>query len=473
MANKNCFLPAAFIFLAVFSARILAQDALTLPPHFSQKISWSADSNAYEFKVELQDEETGKSDFFTTQENSITFSKPAGNYRYRVTAFDLLGRESSVSEWQKFTITKAVQPKIINIAESSSFRADLNEESGKIEIPAEIEGIVENSKIELVNESSGKIINPEIIMDDKNSSGGKDEKLVAENIPEGTYTLKITNPGGLSAQKPGIKIKKDNSKWLLKIEAERIAKEESAKEAERLEKERLAAEQAEKARLEAERLAKEEEARKAEEARLEQERLEAERIAAEEAEKERLAAEDAARKKLLGGKEFFFGAGYVLPLELCDGTLGEYTDEKFYPLSGTLRTSFIFIKTRAVNFGLGVDASYTRISSEKDGFKLEGNFMTGLCVLTLQKPLIRNKMNLEFHAGGGVGMFHGLHYTFPNGNKTEPLKTWDPAFGGGAAVQYLFAKHFYAEVNVDYVHCLFNDMTLGVLNPSVLVGFKL
>ena len=445
MANKNHFLSAVFIFLAVFSARIFAQDVLNPPPHFEQKLSWSADANAYEFKVEIQDEKTGVSDFFTTKENFITFSKPAGNYRYRVTAFDLLGREAPVSKWQNFTITKAVQPKIINIADSASFRADFNEDSGKTEIPAEIEGIVENSKIELVNESSGKIINPKILKNDKKSSDENKEKLAAENISEGTYTLKITNPGGLSAQKSGIKIYKDNSKWLAKLEAERIAKleadrkaEKARLEAERLEKERLAAEEAEKARLEAERIAREE-----------------------------------AAKKLSGGKEFFFGAGYVLTTEICDGTLKEYTGKEIYPLSGTLRSSFIFLKTRAVNFGLGLDAAFTRISSEKDSLKLEGNFMTGLFVLTLQKPLIRNKINLEIHAGGGAGMFQDLHYTFPNGNKTEPLKTWNPAFGGGAALQYLFARHFYAEINVDYVHCLFNDMALGVLNPSVLVGFKL
>ena len=420
---------AIIIFLALCQAfapgLCPAQKANAGPVHFSQKLSWTADANAFEYKVEVQNTDSGESDFFTSEQSSITFSKPAGNYRYRVTAIDFLGRESSVSDWRNFKITRAVQPVIISAADSASFKGDSAHDSGKAEIPLKAEGLVEGSEFELADESSGKTIIPELV--EKNG----DEKLVAQNIYEGTFTLRIKNPGGLEARKSGIRIVKDNS-------------------------EEIAAQEAEAARLEAGRLAKEEEERRAEEARLAEER--------------RLEEE---RRKLLGGPEFFLGAGYALPAELLDGTLGEYTDRKFYPASAALRTSLVFVKTRALNLGLGIDASYSRISGEKDGLSLKGNLMTGIFCAALQKPLVRNKINLEARAGGGVGMLHNLQYTFPSGKKTRPLKTWDFAFGGGITVQYLYTRRFYAEVNVDYVHCLFNDMTLGVLNPSLCAGIKL
>lgn len=481
MANRNFF--HNFLIFLVSFLLFSSGKALFAQNHFSQKISWKDDSNAIEYKVEVQNLESGKSDFYTSSENSITFSKPAGNYRFRVTPVDLLGREGSVSDWQNFTIIKAVQPKIIKLADSAAFKGDSSVKSGNVEIPVELEGVSSDSKIELVNVATGEIINPDFVENEKNDDEKSDEpeKLVAKNISEGIYTLRIKNPGGLSAEKSsGIKIWKDNSEELARLEAERLAREEAARKAEearlekeRLERERLAAEEAarkaeeerlaELARLEAERLAAEEAARKAEEERLaELARLETERLAAEEA-----------RKKLLGGPEFFLSAGYTLPYELYDGTLGEYTGRKFYPLSGTVRSSFIFVKTLPVNFGIGFDANYLRISGEKDDLTLDGNFMSALAVLVIQKPIIRRKLNFEIHAGGGVGIFHNLQYTFPDGNKTEPLTTWDPAFGGGIALQYLFVKHVYAEVNVDYVHCLFNDMTFGTLNPSFSFGLKL
>ena len=271
MVNKKLLL--TFIIILISSAFLNAQKK------FNQKIQWSEDPNAFEYKVELKDKD-GKVEVFETDENFLTISKPSGNYLYRIFVYDFLGRESNVSDWKVLKITKAVQPKIEKIQPKVEIPVII-EETGKakvaksVEIPVAVDSVTKESKVELVNTKTKEKIEVKI----SKVESGKATSVVAENIPEGQYKIKVTNPGGLSSESESVvKVEKQDEKVVrenLRKEAERIAREKAeAEEKARLEAERIAAE--EKARLEAERIARE----KAEAE--EQARLEAERIAAEE-----------------------------------------------------------------------------------------------------------------------------------------------------------------------------------------------
>ena len=300
MVNKKLLL--TFIIFLISSAFLNAQKK------FNQKIQWSEDPNAFEYKVELKDKD-GKVEVFGTDENFLTISKPSGNYLYRIFVYDFLGRESNVSDWKVLKITKAVQPKIEKIQPKVEIPVII-EETGKakvaksVEIPVAVDSVTRESKVELVNTKTKERIEVKI----SKVESGKATSVVAENIPEGQYKVKVTNPGGLSSESESVvKVEKQDEKVVrenLRKEAERIAREKAeAEEKARLEAERIAREKAEaeeQARLEAERIARE----KAEAE--EQARLEAERIAAEEKaralelariEKERKALEEAELKE--------------------------------------------------------------------------------------------------------------------------------------------------------------------------------
>ena len=293
MVNKKLLL--TFIIFLISSAFLNAQKK------FNQKIQWSEDPNAFEYKVELKDKD-GKVEVFETDENFLTISKPSGNYLYRIFVYDFLGRESNVSDWKVLKITKAVQPKIEKIQPKVEIPVII-EETGKakvaksVEIPVAVDSVTKESKVELVNTKTKEKIEVKI----SKVESGKATSVVAENIPEGQYKVKVTNPGGLSSESESVvKVEKQDEKVVrenLRKEAERIAREKAeAEEKARLEAERIAREKAEaeeQARLEAERIARE----KAEAE--EQARLEAERIAAEEkARAEELARIEAERKAL-------------------------------------------------------------------------------------------------------------------------------------------------------------------------------
>ena len=72
--------------------------------NFKQTLQWSADPNVLEYKVEIQDS-TGKIiNSVTTENNSISLSLKEGTYKYKITAYDLLGREAVSTNWISFEV---------------------------------------------------------------------------------------------------------------------------------------------------------------------------------------------------------------------------------------------------------------------------------------------------------------------------------------------------------------------------------
>ena len=305
---------------------------------FRQRLEWSADKNAFEYKVEIRS--GGKTvKTFTTADNFVNLNLPAGNYDYRVTVYDFLGREQDVSAWQKFEISKANEPVFNNVEEN----VEVDVSAGKkIVLPVEVDNVAAGASVVLVNVKTGEKIKGALVLSGAVTGASEIKKASAEfpKISAGEWKLVVENPSGLSSESPAISVKTYDSVALAKEKAEeekRLAREEekAAKEAAELaakeEMERLAREEAErkaeeKAAKQAAELA-EKEAKKKEklaakelqtnrmyvmadddeaedeaelaerEAREAAEREEAERLAAEKAEKERLAAEEAERKK--------------------------------------------------------------------------------------------------------------------------------------------------------------------------------
>ncbi len=246
----------------------------TAASKFKQRLEWSADKNAFEYKVEIRN--GGKTvNTFTTSENFVNLNLPAGSYDYRVTVYDFLGRQQDVSAWQKFEISKANAPAFNNIEEN--FEVDVSS-SGKIVLPVEVDNVAEGASVALVNVKTGEKINGDLVLSAVAGAavGGKSEiaKASAEfpKIAAGEWKLVVTNPSGLSSESQAIAVKTvDKEKE--RREAEKAAKE-AAELAAKEERERLA-------REEAERKAAEKEAQK-----------EAERIAKEQKEKEKMAAKE-------------------------------------------------------------------------------------------------------------------------------------------------------------------------------------
>lgn len=280
MANKrfSTVKVLLFIFLLFAGAGRLPLYAQS----FTQTLKWSADQNVLEYKVEIKNSSGTTVKTITTESNSVSLSLGPGKYRYKITAYDLLGREAVSTKWTDFEVLRANQPEIVHKQSLES----LQEDGKTLEMELNVTDVTSDTVAELVNQKSGKKIRGKLILSGASGAAAglagsetyKANKVSFENVPEGTWKLVVTNPSGLSTETESFEVKD-------------IYKEQKAA-AEKAEKERLAREKAE--REEAERIAKEKAAKEEAErlAREEAERIERERIAAEKA-----AREEAERKQ--------------------------------------------------------------------------------------------------------------------------------------------------------------------------------
>ena len=293
------------LFFAAGTSLLYAQTkSKNAKTYSTQTLRWSADPNVLEYRIEIQDISGNIIQTVTTENNSLEISLPNGKYKYKITAYDLLGRESVNSGWNQLEVLKASQPAI-----SMEQTLESLEEDGKtLELDVEIKDVTTGSKVELVNPETGETIAGNLLIDSAIDADASEvlhaSKSIFENVPEGKWQLVVTNPSGLFSESEPFEVQDTMKEKRLaaekaekerlereRFEAERIEQERLAVEQERLERERLEAE-----RIEQERLAVEQE--RLERERLEAERIEQERLAEELAEQERIAAELAAREKL-------------------------------------------------------------------------------------------------------------------------------------------------------------------------------
>ena len=325
--KKRFFSLIVCLFFAAGTSLLYAQTkSKNAKTYSTQTLRWSADPNVLEYRIEIQDISGNIIQTVTTENNSLEISLPNGKYKYKITAYDLLGRESVNSGWNQLEVLKASQPAI-----SMEQTLESLEEDGKtLELDVEIKDVTTGSKVELVNPETGETIAGNLLIDSAIDADASEvlhaSKSHFENVPEGKWQLVVTNPSGLFSESEPFEVQDTMKEKRLaaekaekerlereRLEAERIEQERLAAEQERLERERLEAERIEqerlaaeqerleRERLEAERIEQERlaaELERLERERLEAERIEQERLAEELAEQERITAELAARKKL-------------------------------------------------------------------------------------------------------------------------------------------------------------------------------
>ena len=301
MANKRCSAVKLLVFLFCLFAG--AGKTSLFAQNFKQTLHWNSDPNVLEYKIEIQNNSGKIIKTITTENSSIELSLTEGRYKYRITAYDLLGRESVSTSWISLEVAVAKQPEIIHKKELEA----LAEDGKTLELDVDVDDVTSDTVAELVNTKTKAKIKGKLIVDADRagatasavaaSETHKANKVQFTNVPEGDWKLVITNPSGLSSESEAFEVKdviKEQKIAAEKAEKERLVREKKEREeAERLAEEKRKSEEAEKKRLaelEAKRKAEEEEERQ----RLAE--IEDKRLAEEEAERKRIEAIEAEKR---------------------------------------------------------------------------------------------------------------------------------------------------------------------------------
>ena len=458
---------------AIFAVCVLPLSA----KDFSQRLEWKSDKNVFEYKVDVQPA-SGAVKTFTTEKNFVELSLPAGKYRYRIHAYDFLGREARVSDWMDFEILKASTPEI-KLPQKS---LDLGKDSKTLEMPVTISDVTGASSVELVNEENGKVIKGTLLDVDNTAIGSEISQVSRaqfKNVPEGSWKLRVTNPSGLASESSAFTVV-DRSRLTQAAakEAEKVAKEEE-KQRQAQEKERLAREK----KAEEERLAEEKKAEKerlSQEKKAEEERLAEEKKAEEEqksAEKARKKAENLA-KRIYNDTKYVTVSGGAGAAGILSGGLADYSDNRFVLPAFTARIDALPIHWGEKNkLGFELSAQYETFKMSDNYYNIELMLIGGDLSLVYRRNFSPTKRWFwQMKAGGGVTFVHKT-VTYPkDGEKRSEDGDnlfFYPNISGGLSLGYIPVSFLSIEAGLDFSLIMIPDMTSTLVMPYLCLGFRL
>lgn len=467
-------LSALFFLTAPFYAEGMA---------FPQKIEWKSNANALEYKVEVQNLSAGKSQSFTTDKTSAELSLSPGRYRYRVHAYDFLGKESSVSSWTSFEVFKANKPKIAGGAKN----VQVPKNGGSLSLDLEISDINENTQFELVSESlQGTITADEkALMKSGSSETEKITHLDFKNVPPGKWRLRVTNSSGLSSLSDVINV--DGEKLYTDAEVSRLRSETEDEVRKKMQKDfdeylhNLKEEQfANMENLiqeyEEEKRRREEEKERLEQERLEQERqLELARQEAERKEKEEEKRRLKEEKKVRGyqWKDVIFEGGLGLTSRLYNDIFKNTYGDKLFPCLN-IRLMFLPVKTDSNK--IGSELCYLGQKFEKSNDFYDVNLLSSVfsAKIVWHHELI-DTVYFSAKAGGGVNFLRkGISYSASYQSRTavEDKDYMYPCAAGNLSLFINTLKILVFEAGVEYTHTFASSSQLGMLTPYVCAGFR-
>lgn len=453
MQSKKLFVSTFIIFLFTVMASycLFAQEN-----RFKQKLEWEADPNALEYKVEIKGPSSSSvSKEFTTQNCYVEFSMAPGEYLYRVFAYDFLGREASCTEWENFTITKALQPKVnlkdVNVTVDGNSKRPVT-------IPVDVASITDESTLVFVNTETGEKIEGKINTSIDEDGSVSSSSVVFPNVSIGEWKMVVTNPSGLSTEsepvsvspagkkivigKSSVKTSEDQSQIKTPVEVVHAVEEDVPDNDQNDYKEEKIEEKIEEKKEE------------------------------EIAEKKEEKIEEVKEKKPYVVQDINLLVGMPIGFSLYDEFFNSLSNVIKMDWYVTAKIQWLFVDIN--NIQIGSELSFASLPFMYDNDSLSILTNTYLYQLNaVVKINLTDKIGINAKAGAGVSTISVYSRKLSDPNPPEPAK-W---FGyicaqGGVSFVWIPAKHFIVETGVDFTHIFMPDVQAGIVEPYLTVGVR-
>jgi len=166
-------------------------------PRFTQVLDWKGDPNALYYELSLQALSDGETSTTRIEKPPLELHLAPGEYRYRLTLYNLLGKGEVELPWRTMTVLKAEMPRVTGLARNAWYIEDL---VPVVELAGE--HLEPGATITLQDpRSPGRsVIGKEL---ERKGSGALSVGFPEREAYAGEYDLVVTNPGGLSQLVPG------------------------------------------------------------------------------------------------------------------------------------------------------------------------------------------------------------------------------------------------------------------------------
>lgn len=469
-----------FLFLfCLFSFSLFSQEYY-IQDELLQTFEWPKDDYVlwYDIEIEqLKQVNDVSSEFISyitsrVKQNHFSISLAVGNYRYRVIAYDLLGRQASISEWDEIEIKRLIIPKILQVEDN----LELPDGRGNITIELNGLGITNDSKIELVRNddiviSQGKILSFE---DDENII----VSFIVEDLKTGDYFIRITNPGTLVTESELIEISDYPELPKLTIVGSRdvVVKNESLKEQttndqKPKEKDALdvdeSIEQTEQRLLYDNRYAKQliSQIVRQIDSILVNESSEEQNELKEENSKEVISnsEKDYAEKK--NETSFYLFVGPQIQIPLFGNQYSSFS-ENFLLYGGNLKYSWLS-SLSGIKLGCEIEVMYDLTTKKEEAYSAYLD-----CFLVNLSLIMAKNLNEKFAINSQIGitsLTNGVQYSQSSGS-TDNIVSGSFGFLASVSVDYKISEKILLRTGCNYEHIMMYSNHLGLLIPFINIG---
>lgn len=407
-------------------------------PAFTQKLAWEQEINALEYKVEIKDESSDKVlKSVRTTDNSIEFSLPAGNYLYRIFAYDFLGRQASVTDWKNLTIIKALKPKI-NLVESS---VSINKNSKKpVVIPVDVERITDESVITLINKESGQKIEGTINLEKDAEGSVKSSSVQFPHVAEGKWSMIVKNPSGLETESEMIVVVPVENKMIAENDVNSINESENVCETHDNDDVEIA---------------------------IETDTIEdADNTLDEEEQNSSL------QKNVYNVQDINIMLGGVMSGLLYDDYFRSYNDSPII-LGPCAKVSYLPIDIKNFKLGFELAADITEIMMRNEYIEVYLPMILLQCNFIGRLNFYDGKIGVNVKLGGGA-TFIKKQIIYHSSMRQTPEDSYhlNSCANFGVSFNWIPFKHLIFETGVDFTHLFIPDMNSGILNTYVCLGLR-
>ncbi|MDR2510693.1 MAG: hypothetical protein LBC77_08635 [Spirochaetaceae bacterium] len=170
-----------------------------------QRIEWEKDNSAYNYLIEIERQngsEWANAVSEVTENNFVEVSLEHGDYRYRVTPSDLLGRRRPPASWSRLAVLRIFQPELASFSPSIFYLDDA---------AASKNYVLEVTGNNLLPESTVYLRRTNKTVKTATYTPAEDGKSASlaynkNDLSDGLYDIVIENPGGLQAVLPNFRV---------------------------------------------------------------------------------------------------------------------------------------------------------------------------------------------------------------------------------------------------------------------------
>lgn len=217
--ERSIFLPCVFLFLFLIPSGIFAEENYFFEfdesgaARFTQVISWDPVEYVKKYRLEILDASGSTVFDDTSGTTERTVPLVAGEYRYRITIYNLLDKPELTSDWTDLSVHKAELPKIDSINPRILYL-----DRGDLSFLIRGSNLSPDATVKILDPETGEEVF-ELSVRDSSVEGMLDVGLPPDILDAGEYRVRVANPGGLFADDESLFRIKGRSPYSLWVSA--------------------------------------------------------------------------------------------------------------------------------------------------------------------------------------------------------------------------------------------------------------